>query len=458
MTYIICIPSYKRSDVCNDKTLTTLKNNNIPKKLINVFVANKTEYNKYHEVLNKNLYNKLIIGKKGLVQQRQFIINMYKEGENIVFFDDDISNIDLSMSSEFKNHSLDFFFKSAFNECKKQKSYIWGVYPVFNPFFREGRPELSRDLRYIVGAFYGIINRPKLKAIQLTITKSNGQKEDVERTLRYFDHDRIVLRFDKVGFETKYYGKEGGLGTFEARLKPMEEATKKLLEKYPDYGSMIKKKTGMTEFKFKKIPAFTEKGGSGTTTGIRLPLNITDEYGQKLHVPVENINGELVYGEDEPKLTKVRSQGQTPIYNPNWKNIDETAIAFYRNHGGKKEPPRNDRSSLNLYNNDNSHVNPNEFLINTNNLEDNVQIPTGDDLLNTAFHPSQNDQNERDTENHGNNNNFSIFDENLTPDQALPDPNAGGRSKRKTRKNKGKRRRTKKKSLKKRRKTKRKGG
>ena len=451
MNYIICIPSYKRSDVCNDKTLTTLKNNNIPKKLINVFVANKTEYNKYNEVLNKNLYNKLIIGKKGLVQQRQFIINMYKEGENIVFFDDDISNIDLSMSSEFKNHSLDFFFKNAFNECKKQKSYIWGVYPVFNPFFREGRPELSRDLRYIVGAFYGIINRPKLKAIQLTITKSNGQKEDVERTLRYFDHDRIVLRFDKIGFETKYYGKEGGLGTFEARLKPMEEATKKLLEKYPDYGSMIKKKTGMTEFKFKKIPAFTEKGGSGSSTNIILPLNIEDENGQKLHVPVEqNEHGNLEYGEDEKNLTKIRSSGKTPEYHPGWKKFDEKAIEFYKKNkkGGKmKEPPRNNRSSL-------IDVNPNEFLINNNNFEDNVQMPTNNDL-NTAFHPAQT---ELDTENHGNNINFSIFDENLTPDQALPDPNAGGRSKRKTRKNKGKRRRTKKKSLKKRRKTKRKGG
>lgn len=376
MTYIICIPSYKRSDVCNDKTLTTLKNNNIPKKLINVFVANKTEYNKYHEVLDKNLYNKLIIGKKGLVQQRQFIINMYKDGQNIVFFDDDISNIDLSMSSEFKNHSLDFFFKSAFNECKKQKAFIWGVYPVFNPFFRKERPELSRDLRYIVGAFYGIINRPNLKPIQLTITKKNGQKEDVERTLRYFDHDRIVLRFDKIGFETKYYGKEGGLGTFEARLKPMEEATKKLLEKYPDYGSMIKKKTGMTEFKFKKILAFTEKGG-------------------------------------------------------------------------KKTPPKNNRSSLILYNDHNSDVNP--FLIN-NNFEDNVQMPRNNDL-NTAFHPVQS---ELDSENHGNDSNFSIFDTNLTRDEALPDPNAGGRSKRKTRKNCEKRKRTK--SLKKRRKTSKKGG
>ena len=29
MNYIVCIPSYKRSKVCNDKTLTTLKLNSI---------------------------------------------------------------------------------------------------------------------------------------------------------------------------------------------------------------------------------------------------------------------------------------------------------------------------------------------------------------------------------------------------------------------------------------------
>ena len=263
MNYIVCIPSYKRSKVCNDKTLTTLKNHNIPKNKIYVFVANKTEEKQYLQDLDKNLYDKLIVGKKGLVQQREFIMNWCKEGERIVFFDDDIAKIDLSMSNTFKSHSLDFFFKTAFDQCLKNKAFIWGVYPVFNPFFRKARPELSLDLRYIVGAFYGIINRPKLNAIKLTITKKNGQKEDVERTLRYFEHDQVVLRFDKIGFETKYYGKEGGLGTFEARLKPMEEATKKLIEKYPNYGSMMKKKTGMTEFKFKKIPAFSQIKGAG---------------------------------------------------------------------------------------------------------------------------------------------------------------------------------------------------
>lgn len=253
--YVVCIPSYKRADVCNDKTLTMLKKNKIDSKKIYVYVANKDEYDEYLRVLDPKLYNKLVIGIKGLVPQRQFIMEQWKDGEHIVFFDDDVEKIDLSISTKFKGKTLNYFFNSAFKECKKQKSFLWGVYPVFNPFFREARNEMTTNLNYIVGAFYGIINRPKLKSIQLTITKENGQKEDVERTLKYFIEDGIVLRFNRVGFVTKYYGKSGGLGTFEDRLKPMLEASNKLKAKYPDYGDISTKKTGMTEFKLKKIPA-----------------------------------------------------------------------------------------------------------------------------------------------------------------------------------------------------------
>ena len=114
---------------------------------------------------------------------------------------------------------------------------------------------MTTELNYIVGAFYGIINRPKLKSIQLTITKENGQKEDVERTIKYFIEDGIVLRFNKIGFTTKYYGKEGGLGRFEERLKPMKEACKKLEDKYSEYGHTKVRGNGMTEFVLRKIPA-----------------------------------------------------------------------------------------------------------------------------------------------------------------------------------------------------------
>lgn len=247
--YVICIPSYKRSQVCNDKTLKTLHENNIDRENIYVYVI-KEDYDLYKETLNKNYYNKLIIGKKGLVEQRQFIMNQWPNNKHIVFLDDDIEKIDLSLS-QFKNHSLDYFIKFAFSECVKHKSFIWGVYAVFNPFFRKARKEMTTELNYIVGAFYGIINRPKLKSIQLTLTK-DGQKEDVERTLKYFLTDGIVLRFNKVGFVTKYYGKEGGLGRFEERLLPMKKACDRLKKEYGDYGNIKVRGNGMTEFVLKK--------------------------------------------------------------------------------------------------------------------------------------------------------------------------------------------------------------
>ena len=251
--YVICIPSYKRATFCNDKTLATLHKNKIDPNLVFVYVANKTEYDIYFEILNPKLFNKIIIGKEGLVPQRQFISEQWAPGQNIVFLDDDVESIDFSLSSLFKGQSFDYFLKEAFLQCKKNNAYIWGVYPVFNPYFRKARQEMTTHLNYIVGALYGIINRPKLKAIKLTITKNNGQKEDVERTLKYFITDGSVLRFNRIGFITRYYGKEGGLGRFDERIQPMMKACRQLEKEYGSYGHIKVRANGMAEFVLKKI-------------------------------------------------------------------------------------------------------------------------------------------------------------------------------------------------------------
>jgi len=102
------------------------------------------------------------------------------------------------------------------------------------------------------GGLYGIINRPENTNMLLTLTARNGQKEDVERSIRYFVEDGIVIRFNRIGFVTKNYGKVGGLGTFKQRLEPMKDASELLQQTYPQYGKVFCRRNGMTEIRFKK--------------------------------------------------------------------------------------------------------------------------------------------------------------------------------------------------------------
>ena len=273
--YIIAIPSYKRAEICRDKTLAMLKKMRVPSSKIYVYLANDEELTEYKKVLIPGTYNNLIVGLKGIGPQRQFIRENWPEGKCIVSMDDDIASVDLTMSTRFKKGSLDAFLKTAFKECKKHGSYIWGVYPVFNPFFRKARDEMTTCLNFIVGAFYGFINRPKLHAIDVVITKETGQKDDVEMTIKYFIHDGVVLRFNKIGFVTKYYGTSGGLGTFDQRLKPMKESAQRLKKAFPEYGEISIRKNGMYEFRLKKIPAKMELEQSNGTRKNGAKINTT---------------------------------------------------------------------------------------------------------------------------------------------------------------------------------------
>lgn len=259
--YVICIPSYKRAQICNDKTLTTLHKDGIPAKQVYVYVANQEEYDEYKKVLDPALYGKIVLGKPGLRNQRQFIKEDWPENKCIVSCDDDLGKIDMSLSKQFKGESLDHFIKYAFAECKRQKAFLWGIYPVYNPFFRKARSEMSTCLNFIVGCFYGFINRPKLKAINADLSKIDC-KMDVELTLKYFIHDGIVLRFNRIGFLTKYFGTSGGIGNFEQRLEPMRIVAGLLKKKYPEYGEISTRKNGMTEFNLKKIPARVDESKS----------------------------------------------------------------------------------------------------------------------------------------------------------------------------------------------------
>jgi hypothetical protein len=249
MSFSIAIPSYKRALLLNKKTLKMLHDNNVDKNLINVFVIAE-EYDEYKNTLNPDYYNELIIGKKTLIAQRNFIENYYEEGSNLLCLDDDIDLVDFSLSEDFKNSTFTEFVVGMFKKADEVGSYIWSVYPVYNKFFRESKEEWSTCLNLLIGAFYGIINRPNhLKYI-------TEQKEDVLRGLQYFIHDGIILRNNKVGFKTKYYGNDGGgMGNLKDRIEPSKVAAEWLAENYSEYGKLKIRKNGIHEFELKKIKA-----------------------------------------------------------------------------------------------------------------------------------------------------------------------------------------------------------
>jgi len=168
--------------------------------------------------------------------------------------DDDLAEIDLTLDEELKHFNLDDFIKYGFETAEMNGAYLWGVYPVYNPFFRKPRPHCSFDLKFIVGCWTGIVNRWNDEDLKLTISKkTDGNKEDVERTILYYKKDGKVLRFNQVGFKTKYYGTDGGgMGTHQHRQENMRIASYELQDKYPEYGKVMVRKNGKYEFTLNK--------------------------------------------------------------------------------------------------------------------------------------------------------------------------------------------------------------
>ena len=264
-SYQIAIPSYKRSNIITKKTLATLAKYKISSSIITIFVANQTEYNEYFKNVPSNLYNKIIIGELGLKNQRNFITRYYPEGTHLVQMDDDLDDIVIMFNwQNFKIGNrksikkkrylvplleLDKFIKEAFKICIERNLFLWGVYPVANPYFMS--PLMRTNLQFIVGPFWGVINRHNNK-LKITL----NEKENVERSLLYYTMDGGVIRFDYVSIITKYYKTPGGMqneNNKNARIRASLNSAIKLHKRFPELTKIKTRKNGRTEIVFKRI-------------------------------------------------------------------------------------------------------------------------------------------------------------------------------------------------------------
>jgi hypothetical protein len=235
--YHIAIPSYNRSEVIGSKSLATLEKYGIEKDKITIFVV-REEFVAYKKACPGY---QIVIGLKGLVEQRKFIEHWFPLDSNILFMDDDVS--DLFFVSDAKTRqplsNLNQFISDGFMRASEIGATLWGIYPVDNAMFQHKAKEISQGLSYIVGAFYGQKNTR-----DVNLNTGDGV-EDRERTILRYLRDGKVLRFNKVGLRTKYFA-PGGLMS-DDRQKIHQITSEALVQKYPTFLRLKIRKNGYVD-------------------------------------------------------------------------------------------------------------------------------------------------------------------------------------------------------------------
>jgi hypothetical protein len=257
--YVVAIPSYKRENTLVNKTLKVLMDYKIDPKKIYIFVGDEDQKKSYTEVL-PDYYNKLIIGEVGIRNIRNYMANYFPDKQRIFYIDDDISHVfqifnDVDNSDKQYNRlhklkNLHKFILQGFKEAEKRKIDNWGVYPVENPFFmkattRNVNDYTSTNLVYIIGFMTGVVNN---KDAEL---RTIDDKEDYERSIKYYLKDDGVLRFNNVTCRTQCYKERGGMQV-ERTKQRIHDSAVYLVEKYPELATLnTSKKSGYTEIRLK---------------------------------------------------------------------------------------------------------------------------------------------------------------------------------------------------------------
>lgn len=218
----VAIPSYKRPQCLLKKTLPLLYSNGFKTEQFHVFVADEEQAAEYRAALPPDI--KIIVAALGIRAARNAIHSYFPAGTNVLSMDDDIEMVSELVGGALKPANLKRMVKEAFGMTRRAGFHLWGIYPSHNPFYMDAR--VTTDLRFVVGCVYGFIQTdpPVLVTIE--------EKEDYERSIRYYQRDGGVIRFNSFAPKTKYYTEPGGLQLMRTAARE-EAGANALLARYP---------------------------------------------------------------------------------------------------------------------------------------------------------------------------------------------------------------------------------
>jgi hypothetical protein len=234
--FYIAIPSYRRTTTLVKKTLMMLLKAEMPGDNITIFVASEEEAEMYRQFV----IFPVVVGLPGIHQQRSFIENYYPVGSRVLCVDDDVSKIKMKVQMPLAQ-AVDRMF----DITAKEGAAMWGINPCSHTLGL--KDEYTVGLSYCIGAFQGIIIKdPKLE------TSPSPFYEDFWRTVKAYQRDGKVVRFNGLAPVTRYFTEAGGLQEFRTP-EGQEQAMKDFKERFPNLCILRQREGKHTDVRIRPI-------------------------------------------------------------------------------------------------------------------------------------------------------------------------------------------------------------
>ena len=230
-SFVVALPSYERYKCISKRVLLFLKEGQVDKRRIFIFVSDASQAELYASHVSSELYNEIVIGVKGISKQRNFIRNYFTVGQYVVSLDDDVTRLKRLVDGKLQRiNNVDDFFTQAFKTLEQRGLYIWGIFSTNSTMHMKGqKEEISTSLKFLVGYCHGYIAR-RDERLDLHI-ESTG-KEDYEQSLRYWKLDGGVVRFNRVCANDAAAPRNGGLG--KDRLQMNKDGSAYVKSQFPN--------------------------------------------------------------------------------------------------------------------------------------------------------------------------------------------------------------------------------
>lgn len=240
----IAIPTYCREDTLRQKTLAYLDQCGVPPGWVDIFVADAEAARSYRRALGPARYT-LVVARPGLAAVRNYIHMYYPVGQHVFSMDDDITGIYTRVDDKHTALVTDLTgaIATGFTYARAGKARLWGIGAVLNPFFM--KPDISYSLKFVVACAHGHVST-RDPALQVR----THDKDDYERTCRYYLADGAVCRLNYLAPKTRYYTEPGGMQLTRTDGN-LSAAAHRIADMFPHLAQTHVRKNGRVELRLR---------------------------------------------------------------------------------------------------------------------------------------------------------------------------------------------------------------